>query len=149
MTRPVGWPRLTETLSGPDRPEVCRCCGDADAGLWREHGDRDEPDHRYLWLCVKCSDRIVEPHQRLYSKIDDNSPAPGGMRICADCTHRAAGGRCACPTAKANGGLGINVTASTGFKGFIDGHDKNGRRWGRSFISYAYPPSACSGKETA
>lgn len=142
------FPRLTTMLAGPDKPEVCRCCGDADASLWQEHDDRDQPEHRYLWLCEKCSDRIIEPHPRLYAKIDDNTPAPGAMRICADCTLRAAGGRCACPTAKANGGPGINITTTTGFHGFIDGRDKSGRRWGRRFTHYPSPPSACSGKQT-
>lgn len=139
--------RLTIELKGPDRPETCRCCGDVDAGLWQEHGDHDETEHRYLWLCEKCSDRIVEPHPRLYSKIDDNAPAPGGMRICANCKHRSPGGRCV--QAKANGGPGITITATTGFHGFIDGRDKNGRRWGRPFTSYPAPPSACTGKEKA
>lgn len=139
------WPRLTTSLTGPDKPEVCRCCGDVDAHLWQEHDDHDKPEPRYLWLCRRCSDRIIEPHPRLYDEISPNAPAPGAMRICADCKHRAAGGLCT--MAKANGGLGITVSAFTGLSGFMDGRDKKGRRWGKRFTSYPYPPTACTGKQ--
>lgn len=141
------WPRLTQTLTGPDRPESCRCCGEPADDLWQEHDDQDRPEHRYLWLCRRCGDRTIEPHPRLYNRLDNCHPAPGAMRICGDCKHRATGGQCLCPSAKAHGGDGISITAHHGARGFIDGTDRKGRRWGRAFISYNAPPSKCSGKE--
>lgn len=149
MTTQKPWPRLTTDLTGPDRPELCRCCGDPADDLWQEHDDHDRPELRHLWLCEKCSDRIVEPHARLYTRIDRNKPAPGAMRLCVDCRHRAPGGVCANPGAKANGGPGIIIRGVRGAMGFIDGQDKRGRRWGHRFVSYPLPPGGCDGKEKA
>ena len=140
------WPRLTVTLTGPNKPEVCRSCGEPADDLWQEHDGDDRPEFRYLWLCRKCGDRLIEPHPRLYNQLSNYAPAPGAMRICTDCPHRTDKGICACPAAKANGGPGILIQAIGGFSGFIDGRDKNGRRWGKPFTTYSFPPSDCTGK---
>ncbi len=146
---PKDWPRLTQTLRGPNRPGECRNCGmvdhgDLTLGLWQECDHEDKPEARYLWLCAKCSDQLVEPHVRLYLNPHKWAPAPGAMAICAPCQNRT-GCLCVCKEAKANGGPGITITASKGLSGFWDVRDKRGRRVGGRFTEYPAPPSACSG----
>jgi hypothetical protein len=138
---PDKWPRLTLTLTGPNAPEICRACGETADDLWREHDDRDKAENRWLWLCRKCGDALIEPHPRLYSCVPDMSPAPGAMRICAGCEHRTAEGICGCPRAKANGGVGILIGVHESGRGFIDGAKYSG-----PFIAYGFHPSACTGK---
>lgn len=140
------WPRLTETLTGPIGHDRCRSCGDIADDLWQECDENDRPEARYLWLCRKCSDSIIEPHVRLYNDVNVNAPAPGAMRICTDCPHRSFAGICTCPSAKANGGPGILIQTHGAATGFIDGRDKNGRRWGKRMTWYSLPPSHCTGK---
>lgn len=145
---PKDWPRLTVTLPGPNKPGYCRNCGDAEQlrllGLWQECGHHDKPEARYLWLCAKCSEILIEPHVRLYVNLHRWAPAPGAMDICAPCLNRTAC-LCVCREAKANGGPGITITVSKGMSGFWDGVDKKGRRTGGMFTDYPSPPSACSG----
>lgn len=142
---PKDWPRLTQTLTGPNRPGECRSCGArGDLGLWQECDHLDKPEARYLWLCVRCSDQLIEPHVRLYLNPHRNAPAPGAMDICAPCLNRT-NCLCVCREAKANGGPGISITVSKGLSGFWDGRDKRGRRVGGRFTEYPAPPSACSG----
>jgi hypothetical protein len=142
------WPRLTQTLDGPNAPGVCRCCGgggtEVNLQLWQEHDENDRPEHRYLWLCSPCSERIIEPHVRLYSSICNNSPAPGAMPICDPCANRV-GCQCACALAKANGGPGILIHGVRGLQGFWDGRDKRGRRVGGRFVEYPEPQRSCDG----
>lgn len=143
------WPRLSETLPAAE-PQRCGECGsdgaDGDLQLWQEHDASDRPESIWFWLCPRCAAKIIEPHPRLYNRVCDNSPAPGAMRICADCPHRKRT-RCTCPTAKANGGPGILINAVQPLVAHIDGRDpKTGRRFGQWLRSYAMPPSGCSGK---
>ena len=144
---PDRWPRLTITLTGPNQPEVCRSCGEPADYLWQECDDRDKPEFRWFWLCDKCSDKIIEPHPRLYNDVHRHAPAPGAMLICSDCPHRvSADGTCGCPKAKANGGAGILIQAHGATTMFIDGRDSKGRRFGRRMTTYGMAPSACTGK---
>lgn len=143
------WPRLTETLRAA--PCVCANCAkradlptDAPLLLWQEHDDNDKPEAKYLLLCYKCSDEIVENHPRLYNKLDRNAPAPGAMDICVNCRARY---KTFCPKAKIHGGPGIEITASKPTGAHIDGRGKDGKRFGVWLKLYALPPSACTGKE--
>ncbi len=151
---PKDWPRLTKTLPPHhNRPGCCRACGKVDdentkpadeLQLWQECDHEDKPEARFLWLCPKCADALIEPHVRLYVNLHKWAPAPGAMDICAPCLERT---NCLCtsPQAKANGGPGIMITASKGLSGFWDGRDKKGRRVGGMFTDYTHPPSKCEG----
>lgn len=75
---------------------------------WREHGDGDEPECVFFRLCRACSDRIIEPHPRLYSSMAANEPAIGAMECCRACKYRD-GLRCQNPDMKANGGPGVAI----------------------------------------
>ncbi len=142
------WPRLSETLPHP-HPEECAACRDlgydGDLVLWREHDDNDAPEMRFVVLCPKCSERLIESHARLYSATCSRAPAPGAMRICIDCVHRQRT-RCLCPFAKANGGEGIVINSVKPTVYHIDRTVK-GKRVGDWHVSYAMAPTACSGKQ--
>lgn len=141
------WPRLTETLPWKGT-NSCRACGqdtDVRLSLWVEHDHLDRPEPRYLWLCTKCADRIIEPHVRLYAQIDRNSPAPGAMEICLGCRFTN-GSRCTNPAAKQNDGPGLEVTTPKPIVAFVDG-TRNGRRAGWVERVYDQPPKACSGRK--
>lgn len=141
------WPRLSETLHyyHPDRCAACNVGPTPDLQLWQEHSRIDEPQVRYVILCRACSDKIVDPHPRLYRQISRNTPAPGAMMICADCTKRT---RLHCPVAKANGGPGMTIIADQPLTAFMDGADSKGRRRGWVAKLYSRPPSNCSAKTT-
>ena len=141
------WPRLSQTLP-VKHPHQCGQCGvketgAAPLGLWQECDQNDKPEMRYVLLCEGCSSSIIEPHVRLYFHLDRNAPAPGAMGICADCKFRDG---LWCARAKANGGDGVTISAAPATRGFIDGRDSSGRRWGREMTFYGRPPSACSAK---
>ena len=138
------WPRLTETLPVKEPGRCCSCgAGEPDVilAIWQEHDQADKPEARYLLLCPKCSDQIIEPHPRLYDKIDSNAPAPGAMAICANCLARVG---LRCPAAKANGGPGVVITCSQAGTAHMDGRGPKGR-WSRWIKIYGAPPSACTG----
>lgn len=152
---PKDWPRLTKTLPGPNKPGACRNCGqldnlerplrpDEELQLWQEHDHEDKPEARFLLLCPKCAEKLIEPHVRLYSNLHKWAPAPGAMDICAPCLNRT-NCLCVCKDAKANGGPGINITVGKPTVGFWDGADKKGRRTGGRFMDFPTPPSKCSG----
>lgn len=150
---PKDWPRLTKTLPGPNKPGACRNCGRGndettrpadELQIWQECDHEDKPEARYIWLCPKCAEELIEPHVRLYGTLHKWAPAPGAMDICAPCLNRT-GCLCACKDAKANGGPGISITVSKPMVGFWDGRDKKGRRTGGRFMDFPAPPSACSG----
>lgn len=146
---PKPWPRLTEQLAGPRSPALCQSCGDCcDLDRWREHDDADRPEARVLVLCLRCSNRLIEPHPRLYGSLDRNQPWPGCMQICVACRHRDGVG-CTHPDLKANGGAGLKIMVPNPTSGFIDGTDKAGRRWGHPFRSYPHEPRECAGRQTA
>lgn len=141
------WPRLSEALPHL-HPLKCAGCGldhyEELLTLWQECDQQDQPEIRYVLLCESCGDRMIEPHVRLYARIDRNSPAPGAMEICADCRYREG---LWCAKVKAHGGPGITIQAPKPMTGFWDGTDSRGRRTGGRFSSFAYPPHSCSAKE--
>lgn len=149
-------PRLSEDLTGPKHPERCQSCGNqgeldllhATAGVrrWIEHDERDRPEDIVIVLCGQCSDRLIEPHARLYSPVPINAPLPGCMELCSDCRHRE-GVRCTHLDLKKNGGAGIAIAISKPQVIFLDGTGKNGRRMGWQHITYERPPSKCAGRE--
>jgi hypothetical protein len=144
------WPRLSQTL--PHRhPLTCQACGASfidggeRLGFWQEHDDQDQPERIFVPLCQKCADRIIEPHPRLYEKIDRNAPMPGGMPICIDCRFRD-GLRCTHADLVTNGGDGLRLTQVQPSVMFLDYRDKAARRRGKRIVSYYRPVSACAGR---
>ncbi len=145
-----GWPRLSETLTHPRRPDACQSCGNQDRALlqlWIEHDDFDKPTSTLVCLCLSCSGRIVEPHPRLYDTAPRNAPLPGAMALCTACRHRD-GLTCKHPDLGANGGPGISIRYSQPSVMFVDGTRRR-RRSGWQVKVYAEPPSACAGREVA
>jgi hypothetical protein len=143
---PKPWPKLSETLDGPGHPQACRSCGTSTGlSMWQECDEADQPTPIYLPLCEPCSDRIIEPHPRLYSRRDPKEPMPGVMLICVDCELRT-GNRCTSPLAKFNGGGGMTVATSPLGNAHVCGRDKNGKRFGRFMTMYDKPPHDCSGR---
>ena len=151
-------PRLTEDL--PHRePGVCSRCGeramvlrDRDRetalpthAIWREHGDADEPEPGYIELCTACSDAVIGPHPRLYSRMPVNAPAIGAMPLCLDCVRRS-GLRCTHPDAKANGGPGLAIDIDP--PGTMHVNRGGG---GRNYWTKVYtrPARSCAGHEPA
>lgn len=105
-TDPATWPKLSETLPRRD-PGHCQECGsELRLTYWQECDDRDQGMPVFVILCQGCSDRIIEPHPRLYRDLAANTPMPGVMSICADCRERD-GLRCTSAAAKINGGPGL------------------------------------------
>lgn len=153
------WPRLTETL--PHRePGRCNACGlegndQVAAGgpmglaltltVWREHDRFDKPEARYVVLCRKCSDKLIEPHPRLYAPLPRFAPAPGAMGLCSDCRHRD-GCRCTCPAASANGGEGIEIYGPKPARVHVC---RSPRRLSGWELWYRGPSTMCTGKEVA
>lgn len=147
------WPRLSEDL--PHRePGRCASCGAPDESkdsklssltTWREHDRNDRPEMRYVVLCRKCSDRLIEPHPRLYAALYPNAPAPGAIGICSDCAHRD-GTRCRCPDATANGGAGIEIIIPKPIRAHVRRSGKGQRSGYETF--YTGPATACSGKKS-
>lgn len=136
MPKAENWPRLSDTLPHA-HPRKCGQCGTDDPAppplqLWQEHDANDKPELRFVLLCRKCSDLLIEKHPRLYDrKWSRNHPAPGAMEICTDCRFRD---RLWCSQTKRAGGPGINVTITQGISGFIDGAKYSG-----PFIDFPYP----------
>lgn len=142
------WPRLTESLTGAKNPDTCQSCnvGGLVLSLWQECDERDEPEPRYLYLCNSCSEKLIEPHPRLYQRLHHWHPAPGAMAICGPCIHQK-DLRCASPDAKANGGAGIVIQHEKPCVVFLDGRDpKTGRKRGWREIRFNAPPHDCSGR---
>jgi hypothetical protein len=158
------WPRLSETLPHPRDLRCCQACGSdilaslipvdgpketapytqpvvAVPGLdiWQEHDEADQPEHIYVVLCDPCAARLIEPHPRLYRRLDRWEPAPGIMPACRDCVHRK-GLACGNPLLKANGGPGLPINAPIEGEGFACTRGK-GCRW---FVQYAHAPE-CKG----
>lgn len=144
------WPRLSTTLPHLHDPRYCGNCGTGEkVTLWIEHDDNDQPELKFVALCLDCADKIIEPHPRLYAGMQQNAPFPGAMAICLDCTKRT-GLRCASPLAKFNGGAGINISAPRPVTAFMDGTRKgpDGRRRRTGWVERFYPsaPTACTGR---
>lgn len=143
-------PRLTESLPVATELYRCqRCSGTVELARWMECDDKDQPDHRLLVLCRQCSDKIIEPHPRLYHELHGWHPWPGAMAVCRDCALRT-GVRCGHSKAQQNGGNGVELTYPEPVVMFMDGSDpETGRRWGRKEVRWLGPVTACAGKVPA
>jgi hypothetical protein len=136
------WPRLSTSLPHERHPFICQSCGfkgekvEKSAGFyaaepaqlepeltglrrWREHDQQDKPQDIIVVLCKKCSELIIEPHERLYARLSMWEPAPGAMTVCVDCTFRQ-GLHCSHPDLKENGGEGLILKFPTPSRGFVD-----------------------------
>jgi hypothetical protein len=119
------WRRLSIDLKHERNPFICQSCGDValtdtggeadlpepeEAGFirWQEHDQQDRPQPIYLVLCKQCSDRLIEPHERLYRPLGKWAPALGAMRFCLHCKFRD-GLHCSHPDSKENGGPGLKL----------------------------------------
>jgi hypothetical protein len=123
----------------------CEFKGRPDRTVWREHDDNDRPEMVFVVLCLACADRIIDPHPRLYARLDRNEPAPGVMAICRGCDHQVAY-RCKSPRARASGGEGLSFPPAD-TTGFIDGYGPRGQRIGSRFRSWKSESNACQGFE--
>lgn len=103
-------PRLSHDLTGPRSYDACQHCGLVSDALqtWQEHDQDDKPEVVYLRLCKPCSETLIEPHPRLYAKLDPGAPAPGAMPCCEGCKH-CEHLRCHSPMLKDNGGSGLPI----------------------------------------
>lgn len=147
---PKEWPRLSETLPTL-RPGTCSNCGCDDKWVgdklttWQEHDADDQPELRYVILCERCSEELIEKHPRLYGRLDPNAPMPGAHPFCSDCLKRS-GLRCL--KTRAAGGPGIVINGTKGLSMHVDGVDpKTRKRFGRWITTYPLPPGSCNGKE--
>ena len=137
-------PRLTE-MEGARHPHVCQGCGLADPQKlcrWQECDHHDQPELRVVVLCGGCAQRLIEPHPRLYHRMDQNAPMPGCMKVCLNCSFRQ-GVSCSHPAARANGGDGVELTVSRPLRAFVDG-TTNGKRTGSLVEMYPFPPASCA-----
>ena len=108
---------------------------------WQEHDDLDQPEPIIVMLCTACSDRLIEPHPRLYRRLERNEPCPGIMSLCLECAFHA-GVRCLCPEAHINGGPGLRLEHDPP----ISTHLNYGvGRGGATFTVYPNPVRSCSG----
>jgi len=147
------WPKLSANLPGLRRPNHCQACDQfthKTLELWREHDDNDQPTPIVVCLCHACAEQIINPHPRLYSPIEKNTPVPGAMEdLCTTCVHRA-DLTCKNPLLKANGGQGLTIiTPEPPTTGFWDGCDKSGRRTGGRLVLYSAPAIYCEGNPQA
>jgi hypothetical protein len=133
--------RLTN-LAGPKHPHQCQACGGEGRLRWQECDHRDQPELRLVVLCQACSDKLVEPHPRLYNLIHQNAPWPGCMDLCLNCAYRE-GISCQHPQAKANGGEGVSITVTKPARMFVDGV-RAGKRFGYHQEIYGAPPVSCA-----
>lgn len=140
-------PGLSETLSWERRPDRCQSCGEKDnLRTWNEHDAWDQLQHPAVLvvLCARCSDRLIEPHARLYTQVDRLMPVPGAMALCVDCRHRN-GLRCTSQLLKANGGPGLEIS----FPKPALVHLNYGGGRGEWKNLYSSPPTKCAGRELA
>lgn len=117
------WPRLSDRV-GPRALSRCQACGGVGEVTWQECDEADQPELIYVRLCRPCSDRIIEPHPRLYKQVARGEPAPGAMNCCIDCLHQQFL-RCQSPLLKINGGPGMEVLVRP--VGFACSRGKGGR----------------------
>ncbi len=146
------WPKLSETLIRFRDLETCQACGtgprsDTLIQRWLEHDDNDEPTPVAVILCRECADQLVEPHPRLYRRMEYQEPLPGAMPVCIDCNWRS-DQRCLHSDLKSNGGPGLRLFFPKPTAMFVDGKDKHGRD--RGWIHYTYHgPVKCDGLEVS
>jgi hypothetical protein len=141
------WPRLSETLSHPRTLVACQACGRGELpsinlAVWQEHDEADRPEPIFLVLCDACA-RLIEPHPRLYRRVDRWAPAPGIMPTCSGCRHQDAL-RCRSPLLKANGGPGLPIRSGVAAQGFACS-----RKQGCCELIQYSRPAECDGREGA
>lgn len=158
------WARLSKTLTFERHPFICQSCDyrgltawkgkaelpepeQCELRRWREHDQQDKPENIIVVLCRECSDRLIEPHERLYDCIGIFAPAPGAMKICVQCEFRQ-GLHCSNPLLKENGGEGMILKMPKPTHGFWDGSDARGRRVGGQRTFYSGPVTGCEGRKT-
>lgn len=143
------WPKLSEapSLFGDKSPGACQQCGrtpgDVDLFRWREHDDADRPTSVVVVLCREC-ESIIEPHPRLYARLDPFEPHPGSMAICTNCRFRV-GLACDHPNLLEKGGPGLKLIYPKPGVMFVDGV-RNGRRFGAQILTYS-APAKCEVRE--
>ena len=148
------WPRLSIDLKHARHLAVCQACGVVHnphgraLHRWLEHDTDDQPEPVCVVLCDPCATRLIDPHPRLYRRMQHHEPLPGAMPICADCRHRA-DLACRNPDAAINGGPGLSYTLPPPIRAFVDRTDANVRRRGGCEAVYVGPVSGCAGKEAA
>lgn len=119
------WPRLSETLTRTRRVDRCQACGGVGVTWWEEHDSRDRPEGIIVTLCQPCSERLIEPHPRLYRPLASGEPWPGAMPTCLGCKH-SADLNCKSPLAKANGGPGLPLSHPPPARAFVCGRGGKG-----------------------
>lgn len=150
-------PRLSEDLPGTRWPGICQACDGRDRTLfpgegkhvvtpWQEHDERDRPELICVWLCRGCSDRIIDPHPRLYARMDqwEKMPFPGIMGLCEGCLWRR-GPDCANPLQKRLGGSGLGIEYPRPQKMFIDCSPRSASGL---YTVFSGPPTSCAGRLT-
>ncbi len=156
------WPKLSETLPYPRDPRRCQACGAVGDGnrvprdgaaclpalhRWREHDEADRPTAVVVVLCAGCSDRMIGPHPRLYSRLHDFEPVPGSMALCEECACRD-GLRCTHGDLKANGGGGLAVSVAKPHVAILC--SRGGTQHGcRQMVIWPSAPTGCRGRSVA
>lgn len=134
------WPRLSQTLPGATDANTCqKCAAKDDVRLWQEHDDNDQPEPIAIALCRQC-EKCINPHPRLYARIDAGQPFPGAMPTCDTCAHRA-GLVCKSPLLKANGGPGLPLSYARPSEAFACNRGKGCQR-----MKIYHGPVECKGK---
>lgn len=144
------WPRLSETLPAREGRCQCRNCGTTAVavGYWQEHDEADQPQPIVVALCGRCADELIEPHPRLYRRLEANEPFPGTMDLCDNCLDRR-GAACVSPQSKANGGPGLTVIYPRPDPYHVSYRSKAGRRCGHFGMHYRAQAESCDGKRVA
>jgi hypothetical protein len=149
-------PGLSETLTRPRSPLTCQSCG------WMSTRHGYEPGKRYLdrWqecdefdrktdvvvlLCNLCADRLIDPHHRLYHRLEPNRQFPAThVPLCMPCRWRD-GLTCNSPMRLARGGPGLRLEQGEPASYHACG-TRNGRRTG--WTGHIWPPvTGCPGFE--
>ena len=145
------WPRLSQDLHQPARPDCCQHCGTcadpAELVRWQEYDRNDRPELIAVVLCEACSEVLIEKHPRLYGRIPTHAPWPGCMPVCVECRFRE-GLRCKHPDLKGNGGKGLVLVYTRPLVMHVDGTRK-GRRAGWIHTEYRGPVSCRGGEASA
>jgi len=141
-------PKLSEDLPHPVAPTVCQACGTDDPpgwlAYWRECDEDDKPTPVFVTLCDVCSKKLIEPHPRLYDRLEPNQPYPGLMPLCHDCQLRDRN-YCLSKLLVANGGPGLKIVFPQPHMVHLDGY-RNGRRTGWNQTIYPGPAVSCEGR---
>lgn len=137
--KPLPWRKLSADAEYSRSPEHCQCCGrDHDLALWIECDEGDQETDVVLMVCTPCVRVHIEPHERLYHRLEPNRPFPGAMVTCWRCIHRD-GFRCQSPLLKANRGAGLPIRGAQPTHTFFCG------KGGGVHHDYGPTPPRCEG----